>query len=75
MLASPVDKVILTTSGGGTSMSMSIAGKQVNMQDKYYADFFLPSDLFSFIMKESFCAGLSLAREQQQKIHYLIFAF
>ena len=43
------------------------------MQDKYYADFFLPSDLFSFIMKESFCAGLSLAREQQQKIHYLIF--
>ena len=41
---------------------MSIAAKQVNMQDKYYADFFLPSDLFSFIMKESFCAGLALGR-------------
>ena len=27
------------------------------MQDKYYADFFLPSNLFSFIMKDRFCAG------------------
>ena len=56
-----VDKLIIATGGG--VWCMSLAAKQVvNMQDKYCADFFLPPHLFSFIMKESFCAGLALAR-------------
>ena len=57
----PVDKLIIATGGG--VWCMSLAAKQVvNMQDKYCAEFFLPSNLFSFIMKESFCAGLALGR-------------